>query len=140
MQHSIPNPLSDVKTLNLSCPPVHQQKKDSGETARSYTRKGNVQSNEISDYEYSELPVQQSMKQNTNWNSVSNPNTANCPREPYHYSESHMVQDFSAMIFRPGSVKQTVKWLVPGQKNRPEESEQFTFTMPERGLGWYGKE
>lgn len=48
MQHSVTNPLPDLKPLDLSCPPVHQQKKDSGWTA-SYMRKSKVQSSEISD-------------------------------------------------------------------------------------------
>ncbi len=85
MQHSVTHPLPDLKTFDLSCPPVHQQK-DSGWTA-SYMRKSKVQSSEISDYEFSELPAQYPKKQNTNWNSVSNPFTASSPKEPYHYSE-----------------------------------------------------
>ncbi|XP_057186955.1 uncharacterized protein LOC130552601 [Triplophysa rosa] len=87
MQHSVPNPLPDLKALDLSCPPLPQQKKDNGETARSYMRRSHVQSSEISDYEFSELPAQHPVKKSTNWNSVSDPFIVSSPRDPYHYSD-----------------------------------------------------
>lgn len=87
MQHSVTNPLSDLKALDLSCPPLSQQKNDGGETARSYMRRSNVQSSEISDYEFRELPTQDTVKKSTNWNSVANPFIVGSARDPYHYSE-----------------------------------------------------